>query len=415
MRTIYLSTNPYRHLPADFTDRYESIWVTPPNQDLCDPATAGKYSRWTLEELEAADDAGFDGMGTNEHHSNGYAMPVSPHMTAGILASRQSDAAICVLGTTLPLYPPLRVAEELAAIDVMSGGRLIAGFPIGSPMDTTGVVGIPPTQVRPRWYEAHDFIKQAWTRKGPFPFNGRFTKQRYVNPWPQPLQDPHPQIWLAGGSSVETWEFAAKHDYMYAWLSLFGFKAGQALLNAYREMLESYGRDDNPYRTGYLQLVCVAETDAEAKRLYEGHIREFFSKALYFAPHQTTVPGYMSRSSLAKALEKSGQASPFGGNPLTEASYEEIIDAGAVIAGSPETVAQRLEEAVRGLRVGHLLTQLQLQSMEPELTKYSIGLMGEHVLPRLRGIWDDEGYENHWWPSGATRNQPVVAATEAVA
>lgn len=409
MKVIYMSTNPYRELPADYRDRYESIWITPPNQELCEPEKAGQYFRWTLEELDAADAAGFDGLGTNEHHSNAYAMPVSPHMTAGILASRQSDAAICIIGTTLPIYPPLRAAEELALIDTVSGGRLVTGWPIGSPMDTTGVYGIPPTQVRSRYYEAHDFIKQAWTRPGPYPFNGRYTKQRYVNPWPQPLQDPHPPIWLAGGGSVETWRFAAEHDYMYCYLSLWGYNSGKALLQSYRDMLESYGRDDNPYRTGYIQLVCVADTDAEAKRLYEPHIKEFYSKAMYVAPQHSAVPGFMSRTSLSKMMEKVGAASPFGGNPFTDSTYEEIVESGAVIAGSPETVAQRMEEAARDLRVGHLLVQMQLQSMGPELTKYSIGLFGEHVLPRLQKLWDDEGYQDHWWPSGATR-QPRAAA-----
>jgi hypothetical protein len=80
-----------------------------------------------------------------------------------------------------------------------------------------------------------------------------------------------------------------------------------------------------------------------------------------------------------------------------------------VIGGSPDTVAAQIEEAVRNIRVGHLMVILQIQSMDPKLTAYSSGLFAEKVLPKIKGIWDKEGYADRWWPQGATRNQPQVA------
>lgn len=198
MKTIWFHMQGYRDLPDDFAQRYESSWVTVPNRELCDPEQVHKYINWNLDELEYADDLGFDGIGTNEHHSNIYGFPM-PLITAATLARRKSDAAICILGSTLATTTPVRVAEEMAWVDCMSGGRLVAGMPVGIPMDTCGVAGLPPTHVRPRWYEGMELIRQAWTRPGPFPFNGRFNKVRYVNPWPVPLQKPHPPMWLLGG------------------------------------------------------------------------------------------------------------------------------------------------------------------------------------------------------------------------
>jgi hypothetical protein len=64
---------------------------------------------------------------------------------------------------------------------------------------------------------------------------------------------------------------------------------------------------------------------------------------------------------------------------------------------------------VRNIRVGHLMVILQIQSMDPELTAYSSGLFAEKVLPKIKGIWDKEGYADKWWPQGATRNQPQLA------
>ena len=95
-------------------------------------------------------------------------------------------------------------------LDCLTEGRLAAGFPVGTSMDVNRCYGVTPTETRPRFYEAHDLIIKAWTQPGPFAYNGRFNKLRYVNPWPQPLQQPHPPVWLAGGGSVETYEMAVR-------------------------------------------------------------------------------------------------------------------------------------------------------------------------------------------------------------
>ena len=88
---------------------------------------------------------GFDAVCVNEHHSNGYGLMPSPNLIASSLARRTTDTAICVMGNSLALYnPPTRVAEEFAMIDCISGGRLIAGFPVGTPMDTCYAYGTNP-------------------------------------------------------------------------------------------------------------------------------------------------------------------------------------------------------------------------------------------------------------------------------
>jgi alkanesulfonate monooxygenase SsuD/methylene tetrahydromethanopterin reductase-like flavin-dependent oxidoreductase (luciferase family) len=407
MKTIAFHMQGYRDLPADFNKRYDSIWVTPPNDELCDPETVGKYFRWNIAELKLADELGFDGVGVNEHHQNGYGFSVSPNLIASILAERQSDAAVVVLGNTIPMYqPPIRVAEEYALLDCISGGRLVAGLPVGSPMDNVGCYGNPPTLVRPRYYEAHDLIKQAWTRPGPFSFNGRFTKLRYVNPWPKPMQKPHPPIWLAGGGSVETWKFAVDNNYTYSYLSFMGHPAAKVLMDGYWAEVEKAGLDDNPYRAGFAQLVVVADSDAQAEKLYLQHLRNFYAKALFVNPGIAAVPGVQTLASYKHGL-MTGAGSYRGGSRPTapeEMTWADFTDKSKrVIGGSPDTVVAGIEEAVRNLRIGHLLVLLQIQSMDHELTKYNMRTFAEKVLPRISGIWDKEGYQDHWWPQGAAR------------
>ena len=67
MKSIFFHLMPYRDLPDDFEERYESVWVTPPNAELCDPVKVAQYYKWNLDELELADRLGFDGIGVNEH------------------------------------------------------------------------------------------------------------------------------------------------------------------------------------------------------------------------------------------------------------------------------------------------------------------------------------------------------------
>jgi hypothetical protein len=105
---------------------------------------------------------------------------------------------------------------------------------------------------------------------------------------------------------------------------------------------------------------------------------------------------------------------------MKTATFKDIVDTQVAIVGSPATVADQLEAFVREFRVGNLLIMLQNGSMPRDLTEKNISLFAEQVLPRLRPIWDDEGWVNHWWPkaqgaAGAVAGAPAVAAADGEA
>lgn len=408
MKSIFFHLMPYRDLPDDFQERYESVWVTPPNTELCDPARVAQYYKWSLDELELADRLGFDGLGVNEHHQNAYGFMASPNLMAAALSRRTpNNSAILVLGNTLALYTPaLRVAEEFAMLDCMTDGRLAAGFPVGTSMDVNRCYGITPTETRPRFEEAHELIMKAWTQPGPFAFNGRFNQLRYVNPWPQPLQKPYPPVWLAGGGSVETWEMAVKNDYTYNYLSFFGYQFAQKLMKGFWDTAERLGADANPYRAGYAQQICVAETDAQAEEDYLEHVSYFFDKCLHIPPYFMETPGYRTKRSTEYAI-KTNQPGEIAKVASQEKNWKTLVDQGFIIAGSPATVADRIIEAAKGLRVGNLIALLQIGSMPHELTNKNITLFAEEVIPRIRGLWADDGWEHRWWPQGARQDAPA--------
>src|SRR5258707_11840260 len=111
----------------------------------------------------------------------------SPNLTAAVLTQRTSKAKIAVIGNALPLYnPPLRVAEEFAMLDVMSGGRLVAGMVIGGGPEYF-TYRVDPTQAREKFREALDLIVKALTTPGPLYWYNKDYHLPYDNPSPRPL------------------------------------------------------------------------------------------------------------------------------------------------------------------------------------------------------------------------------------
>src|ERR1700751_5618365 len=223
MKLMWFHLMPYTELPDDFRDKNPSVWVDI-HSSLFDPKRAHLMYNDFMDELEYAADLGYDAICVNEHHSNGYGLMPSPNLVASSLARRTQDATICVMGNSLALYnPPTRVAEEFAMLDNISGGRLVAGFPVGTSMDTNYTYGQIPALTREKYREAHELIMRAWHEREPFAFNGRYTKLRYVNIWPRPIQQPHPPIHIPGGGSIETYDFCLDNTYSYSYLSFTGY------------------------------------------------------------------------------------------------------------------------------------------------------------------------------------------------
>ena len=154
MRFVWFNLMPWPDLPGDFREKYRSVWVDIPSA-LYDPVRGHEVYNTYLDQLEFAETVGYDGLGVNEHHANAYGLMPSPCLMAAALARRTSRAALVVLGSSIALYdPPIRVAEEFAMLDVISGGRLVAGFPVGTSMDTNYAYGRVPGTLRERYAEA---------------------------------------------------------------------------------------------------------------------------------------------------------------------------------------------------------------------------------------------------------------------
>ncbi len=172
------------------------------------------YDRY-ISELVAAEELGLDGVVVNEHHQNAYGLMPSPNLVAAALtARRRGSRSACSATPCLSTTRPTRVAEEMAMLDVMSGGRLIAGLVVGGGPEYYST-NVNPTEARPRFREAVQLVIEAWTRPGPFAFDGEYYQLPYVNPWPRPLQQPHPPVWIPGLGSPSTITYCVEHGFGY--------------------------------------------------------------------------------------------------------------------------------------------------------------------------------------------------------
>jgi alkanesulfonate monooxygenase SsuD/methylene tetrahydromethanopterin reductase-like flavin-dependent oxidoreductase (luciferase family) len=371
---------PWPYLPADFASHYDSAWIWLPNR-LYDPVKGHDLYRDYIDILAYADELGFDGICVNEHHQNAYGLMPSPNVIAGALTQRTRRAKIAVIGNALPLYdPPLRVAEEFAMLDVISGGRLIAGMVIGGGPEYFSF-RVNPTDARERYREALDLIVKAWTEPGPFLWNSKHYYYPYVNPWPRPLQQPHPPIWIPGVGSLETIEFVAQRRYAYMGVPYFHIDVFRRVFAQFREACAKAGYTAQPEQMGWGVPVYVAETDRQAREEIEPHFWYFVRnllKGIGLSP-----PGYTSPRS-ARAILKNQDKFLYA-----QKSWADVEKGVFAIVGSPATVRQQLEQYGKELGCGVILTGCQMGSLPHDLARKSTELLAREVLPHVRGSASD--------------------------
>lgn len=408
---------PYRHLPPDFQQRYAESVITTPYHELVEKEHIHATFRESLDELMHAARLGFDALAITEHGQSSYDMAPNPNVLEAAVAYATEveglDVGIYPLGRSLgKSREPLRAAEELAVLDAMSGGRLICGFPVGLAYDANINNGVPPAETRLRFDENIELVLKAWQSRDIFAWNGRFHQYPQVNIWPRPLQDPHPPIWVTGIGNPRTMEFCLERGFGFNYFGWFGAKVtGRRIFDRFWDAAERLGKDANPYRMGFMQAICVADTDAEAERLFAEHVEYFYQKAIGSIPmERLALPGGIDIKGLEFIFRDPGDFGIYA--KMREACFAELVEGGSIICGSPATVRDQITEFAREFRIGNLHAMLQFGSMPHGLAKDNMGLFAEQVLPELRGIWQDEGWQHHWWPE-ALGGVPVGATAAA--
>src|SRR6185436_12214724 len=197
-----------------------------------------------LEQMEWTEELGFDQIWLTEHHFIDYGLAVDPGTLACAAASRTRRVRIGLAAAILPFHHPLRLAEQLALVDVISGGRLDVGVGRGNrPAEFRGY-NVPQQENRDRFDEAVDIIQQAWTEES-FTYRGRFFTVVDAHVQPKPMQRPHPPLYQVC-ASTESMEATAARGWPMLNSVLRGNAEQQIVTNrnAYVAALRKEGRGD---------------------------------------------------------------------------------------------------------------------------------------------------------------------------
>lgn len=396
MHIMSFSERAYIDVPEDLIIENGSSYFGIPNTNF-NPQIGGRLMNEYLDERVYAEELGFDGVMLNEHHQTPFCGGSVMDVEAAILARITKRVKIVLLGNPLPVADPLRLAEELATIDMISGGRLVPGWVRGAGSESIAN-NTNPAFNRERFNEAHDFIINAWTKPGPWRHEGKHYHYRHVNPWALPMQKPVPQIWIPGIISPETVIWSAQHRYPYVALGT-NLEPTVEMVNLYADVAAQTGYQAGPENFGYLQNVCVAETEEKAQQLAKGFVYGggfgSFARAEWMFP-----PGYNSKEAtkrLAKAMTdprtgteiirfSQGKVDVEEIKRSIDKNFQDALTSGLVIAGTPDTVIKRIRVMLETLRPGIFGLWYHHGPMSFEDRKTCLRLLGTEVLPAMREI-----------------------------
>jgi len=265
-------------------------------------------------------------------------------------------------------------------LDNLSRGRIITGFVrgIGNEYHATGMN---PAFSQERFQEAHDLIVSAWTKPGPFTFDGEHYNLRYVNLWPRPYQTPHPPIWIPSMGSSETIKWAADPARKYPFLVTFSARDLVArYLNLYREQARQFGYEASGDQLGWACPVYVADTDERAKAEAKAGIESLFNDFLASPWEMLLPPGYTSLASMKNTMRLRKSL----GTRARSQTIDELIASGTVAVGSPKTVREQIEKMRELTGLNLVVTMLQFGVLSNELTKRNAEMFASEVMPHLR-------------------------------
>ena len=330
-----------------------------------------------LEQMVWTEELGYDSVWLTEHHFIDYGLSVDPATLACAVASRTSRIRIGLAAAILPFHEPLRLAEQMALVDIISKGRLDMGVGRGNRPEEFRGFRVPQHENRERFEEALEIITRAWTEER-VTFDGRYYQVPGVRVIPKPVQKPHPTIYQVCVSK-ESIETTALRGWPMLNSVLRGNAEQQIATNrdAYVAALRKEGRTDADVaalltRWGISRQIYVAPTDAQAKEeardaemWYQDSFRKFVIPERIEDAHPSLQPHFRQ---LAERL--------------ATVHYDDLVRE-TVAFGSPDTVARKIA-AMREAGVGHVLCWMNFGGLPQDRIRRSMELFAREVMPHFR-------------------------------
>jgi len=301
------------------------------------------YER-ALQRIEVMDQAAYDAVWLTEHHFNDYSVCPSIPVMGAYAAARTKKLRIGAAVTLAALYHPLRLAEEIALLDILSGGRVNWGAGRGFDPREFKAFGVAPTETYQRFHEAVEIVLAAW-RNERMSFKGRYFSFDDLEVLPKPLQQPHPPVWVAASTDEAVkWAAAGGHSILMSPHPTHQEIGEQ--WNLYRTQLEVHGHSIEGREIPMARLVAIAPTDAEA----------------------STVAREGAKWLLRTYVNPKGAGS---GEDLLQRYVDRVV-----IHGSPERVVDEIARLREEIHLEYLIAA--------PLSHQTFLSFTDHVLPRLQ-------------------------------
>lgn len=349
-------------------------WPVPPA--LYDPQTGLRSLNETLEQVRLADELGFDWISCSEHHYTPMLQTPNAALFAAALSQVVRRAKIAVLGPLVSMNNPVRVAEELAMLDQLTGGRLVVLFLRGTPNEFLAY-GVNPDETRARTQEASVLITRALTESQPFGWEGRFYRFRTVSVWPGPIQRPHPPMYYSG-NSFESASFAAARR-LGLGVSFYPAELAAQVTGHYKRECARHGWEPSSDQILYRAYIGVGEDDREAAALRARYFggstaaQLFRGRGAAVGPPTPPVPTSVGTDADGRNTSADKGAIGFALGTLQ-------------FCGSPDTVVRQLTEFHEKTGAGIVDLSFGGAGLTAEETMKSMRLFGTEVLPRIRRI-----------------------------
>lgn len=366
----------FTHIPWRFLTKRTQRW---PFDNSAFSASRGQIEiKRALSLLSLADKLGFHWVGVGEEHCNPFGLLPNAALGGGILAYATRKAKIALLGAPLPLLNPLRVAEEFAWVDVVSGGRLVAGLVRGVPQNYAAY-NIDPNESWGRFEEGLALVIKAWTHRAPFSWHSQYYAYKDIAIWPTVHQRPHPPILMSCGSKRAA-SIAASNRSIVAQIHLSRADAiERAVQNFahYKQACSHLAWTPNSEHFVIGIYAVVSDNDEDAQRIMEPALAYLYSILSGAFEEQKKII-FQETSYLGANTE--------GATALTSSealSLGQRIDAGIIICGSPETVKKQIIELKRRTGAGLINLHFSVGNMSYRDVRRSIVLFAKEVMPSL--------------------------------
>jgi alkanesulfonate monooxygenase SsuD/methylene tetrahydromethanopterin reductase-like flavin-dependent oxidoreductase (luciferase family) len=357
---------------------------------IFEPCTASENEYFTdlgglyeehLQRGQLADELGYDYFFSIERQNSPAGQIASPNVFLSALAQRTKQLRFGMLIHQVPLHHPFLLAEEIAFVDQLSGGRMQAGIGSGISEHEFTRLNVDFQTKTAKTHEALELMIRLWT-EDIVTFDGEFFKLNEAIPVPHPFQKPHPPIWIAAHSH-RSFDLAAKHNYNVA-QSLEGDDATAAKFAYFREKLAEYDHPGPPPKMLLVRHLYVAETDEQARKQAERHLLMG-----YFSGGETLLRTSLGFGSQALDEARPGEDPKFAKTrgeifEMTTKSYDYWLDTGLAIVGSPETVANRIAHLRETMGINAFCGQHRFGKLSPKLARNSMRLFAEDVMPKFR-------------------------------